>query len=726
MTHKNNIYVWAAILLCCQSAFAVYPPKLLHSGWTTPDTRYFNQNIDEFKTLPFSGSFVTVSYPQNPTGSVLGGAHPTDSLSWSVFQVDPPVITDAMVSSAISDLQVTNFSGVPDNFLHVVSYPRNPGWDWFDDTAWNKVLTNVGQMAKVAYQGNLQGISFDPEEYGVPMWSWGGNRPGYRLADLPEYAGRTWTQTHDKVYQRGLSFGQAMTLEYPGIDVWTLYGYSHIIRDLDPATTPDLSDTNNGLYAAFLDGMLSGTNSDSTVIDGGEPAYRYSEPAEFAYLRNVIKDDALDYTADPALYAEKMRVGFGLYMDMYKYPTSHPWYSDQPENNYMTPARLETALRNAITASDGYVWIYSENPSWWLTGPGDTFGEDVVFFEDENHGWVDQAYHQAMRDALAATMPVAPDGLIAYFPFDSVSGGVTPNAVDGSNNGTVTGTTLITGRYGNALEFNGTSDKVDVAGGLSALNGATNQVSIAFWIKGNADEVVETGSYAPIVVGNNTDAIDMQIVFKGTGGDNVYALWDVPQLRLLPSPIIDRDLVADVDSDDWHHFTFTVDKSLDVGDADFMFMYIDGVLAASGRDAPPYSLANFTWWSIGTNAQESDWLHGALDDLSIWDICLTADQVWALYAYGIALSDFLLGDANHDGLVSADDYASVQANFGHTGTAGGSLLGDANHDGLVSADDYASVQANFGNTSGMSAVPEPATLAFLGIGLTVVLSRRKH
>ena len=93
-----------------------------------------------------------------------------------------------------------------------------------------------------------------------------------------------------------------------------------------------------------------------------------------------------------------------------------------------------------------------------------------------------------------------------------------------------------------------------------------------------------------------------------------------------------------------------------------------------------------------------------------------------------AASLALMGDANHDGLVSADDYASVQANFGHTGAADGSLFGDANHDGFVSADDYASVQANFGNTSGgMSEVPEPATIVLLAIGcvLTTFARRRK-
>ena len=97
-----------------------------------------------------------------------------------------------------------------------------------------------------------------------------------------------------------------------------------------------------------------------------------------------------------------------------------------------------------------------------------------------------------------------------------------------------------------------------------------------------------------------------------------------------------------------------------------------------------------------------------------------------LYVEGVpAAASYLLGDANLDTVVSADDYASVQANFGNTGAAGGGLPGDANHDGLVSADDYASVQANFGNTSGaMSAVPEPATLELLAIGLIAVLRRR--
>ena len=206
--------------------------------------------------------------------------------------------------------------------------------------------------------------------------------------------------------------------------------------------------------------------------------------------------------------------------------------------------------------------------------------------------------------------------------------------------------------------------------------------------------------------------------------------------------------------DGWQHISHAGSFEYNItSDGRIVVMYMDGAYTQTRIDVYPEGMDVTDWVSVrvsmpnalGAQTATIDWKPASSGTWALaTTIELTEDFDPIYLGIGVThdtignrvwLDDvtfsstepgaYLLGDANLDGLVSADDYASVQANFGNTGAAGGGLLGDANHDGLVSADDYASVQANFGNTSGgMSAVPEPATLGLLAVGLIAVLRRK--
>lgn len=88
------------------------------------------------------------------------------------------------------------------------------------------------------------------------------------------------------------------------------------------------------------------------------------------------------------------------------------------------------------------------------------------------------------------------------------------------------------------------------------------------------------------------------------------------------------------------------------------------------------------------------------------------------------------GDLTEDGFVGIEDLDLILANWEQAGiTAGDHTRGDANNDGLVNADDLALVQGNWGYllpgfTAG--AVPEPATLAMLGLMGLITTRRRRR
>lgn len=203
-------------------------------------------------------------------------------------------------------------------------------------------------------------------------------------------------------------------------------------------------------------------------------------------------------------------------------------------------------------------------------------------------------------------------GLAGYWTLNDAAGSTATDSSVNENNGTATGTTIGSGKYGNDRSFNGTTDYVEVP--YTAVHNPSSNFTLEAWayVTGGA------GTYRAVITSRDASSSRGYIIYAGSNDQ-----WQFWTGRSPSAGWNQLDSNVAVTLNQWTHIVGTFDGSV-------MKIYINGVLAntSSGITFSPNSVKPFRIGADGTGGQ---YFPGQVDDVRIYNTMRTASQIVSDY-----------------------------------------------------------------------------------------------
>jgi len=213
--------------------------------------------------------------------------------------------------------------------------------------------------------------------------------------------------------------------------------------------------------------------------------------------------------------------------------------------------------------------------------------------------------------------------LMAHWKFDEGSGSIAYDSSDYDNNGTLGNGTCSSGsecpdwetsdcHSGSCLSFDGVDDFVNVSNSPS-LAFDYDTFTILVWAKTSDDQKAffDKGEW---------------VIFVGVWDEvgNFY-MWDNDNND------IDMYGTTNVSDGEWHHIAAVRDKPNDI-----VRLYVDGVEEANDTDIITENIDTMGDIYIGYDMY--DYLNGTVDEVKVYNIALTPEQIMNEYLYGIPVT----------------------------------------------------------------------------------------
>ena len=258
-----------------------------------------------------------------------------------------------------------------------------------------------------------------------------------------------------------------------------------------------------------------------------------------------------------------------------------------------------------------------------------TLDEFRIYNRSLSASEVKQLYNMGAGKMNASQNNRATSGLIGLWSFNGpdISNGVALDRSGQGNNGYLTNIATSTfydaGKVGQAFNFDGTDDYVNI-GNVSALNfERTDSFSVGVWVK-TADtttgrEILGNGAYSQSgwsVINIDTNQVRFALANSATN-----------------RVVIDANPPASYYTGSWTHIVFTYDgTSLASG----VKSYMNGALVTQDTvtDALSSSIQTANSFRIGYGYHTSNVFNGSLDEVRIYNRVLTAAEVKQLYDMG--------------------------------------------------------------------------------------------